>query len=43
MSNSSFKKGVGFKNIKFVMVQNNIHDLFVVFWKQDIPAKTTKK
>ena len=34
---------VGFKNTYVPLVQNNIHDLLVMFEKQDIPAKLQKE
>ena len=34
---------MGFKNMKFCQVTNNIHDLLVMFEKQDIPTKLQKE
>ena len=38
-----FLKEVGFKNIGFFRLQNNIHDLLVMFEKQGIPTKLQRR
>ena len=38
-----FQKKVGFKDINFVELQNNINDLLIMFKKQDIPTKLQRR